>query len=526
MKKFCGKIISVILSLLLVLSAFTICMPSFAADNGAGTNIPLIYVVGQGTPLYTSDESGSWTRIYPVDVPTELIATTAKENIDVFAKAVFTQDWTDFGEIVRGVLDRTYGHLALDENGKTTDNSFSYPNWRIKGIDAGTVDNQYPTERFSYFYDFRLDPYVIADDLHDYIEAVMAATGADRVALLGRCLGGCMTAAYMEKYNGEYVSDFIQYCTALEGATVCSKLFAGDIYLDADGIERFVYDIELSAEKVTNDLIQSFVTLFNDTYGLDLACWSVNNVWDNIYHDILPNALLDTFGTWPGYWSMVSDEDYIRAKDNIFYNADMDKWGGFVNMIDDYHYNVQVKVPENFARYQKMGIDIFNVAKYGFQQAPLNAPGDMMSDSFCSLEHSSFGATVATLTSTFDKNYIKNATANGLEKYISPDKQVDASTCLLPDRTWFIKNLGHKDFPVEINRLFNYMVNIDGFNVETNENYPQYLVKDSSGSIVPMTAENQNTTQRYFHTFFEALKTFFESLFAVIKSKITAQTQA
>lgn len=516
------KVISVILSIILILSA-VICTPVTAADTAPGTDIPLIYVVGQGTPLFRYREDGTKEQIYPITVPDGFIEAAVKDNIDVFAKAVVTQEWEDFGVVMHDILSELFGTLALDENGETKDGSFSEPGWTHGNwVDASRVNGKYPTERFSFFYDFRIDPYKTSENLHDYIESVMAATGADHVALLGRCLGGCITAAYMEKYNGEYVSDLIQYCSALEGATVCSKLFAGDVYLDADGINRFVYDFELTADQVTNDLIQSFVTLFNKTYGLDLTCWAVNNVWEDIYLDILPNVLIDTFGSWPGYWSMVSSEDYDRAKNNVFHNADMDKWANFIDIIDGYHYNVQEKVPENFNKYAEMGIDIFNISKYGYQTIPVNAPSGMISDMTCELRQASFGATAASLTTTFSDEYMANAEANGTAKYIAPDKQVDASTCLFPDRTWFIKNISHKDFPMGINDIFDLMVNEDGFNIDSNENYPQYLVyKDSS--FVPMTNENQDTTQRYFHTFWDALKTFFKSLFTVIRDYIQAK---
>ena len=525
MKKIFKKTLSVFLCLVITAAAIVVYVPETSASDAKGTDIPLIYVVGQGSPLYKYDANGVRQDVYPIQVPDGFIENAVKENIGIFAKAVITQEWEDFGETLRGILDELYGPLALNENGEPVDGSFCYNEWQTQWIDPNRVDGKYPTERYTFFYDFRLDPWSLADDLHGYIEKVMAATGADHVALLGRCLGGCITAAYMKKYDGEYVTDFIQYCTALKGATVCSKLLSGDIYLDDDGIERFIYDFELSAEEVTNDLIQSFVTLFNKMYGLDFLCWSVNNVWNDIYLDILPNMLLDTFGTWPGFWSMINDEDYLRAKDTIFHNADMDKWAGFIDIIDNYHYNVQMKVDEDFRHYAENGVDIFNVAKYGFQAIPVNAPADMISDSTCSLYESSLGATVASLNTTLSDEYIGNAKANGMGKYISPDLQVDASTCLFPETTWFIKNISHKDFPDGIDTIFDRMINRDVYTIDSDPEFPQYLVY-LNGSVVPMTEANQNTTEKYHHTFWEALKTFIRSLSRLLANFIESRTGA
>lgn len=515
MKKSFSKVLSLILSLIFVLSAI-FCVPVNAADNTPGTDIPLIYVLGQGVPLYRTDENGGLTRIYSVTIPDGFIEAAVKENIGVFAKAVFTQKWEEFGGVMHDIMGELYGPLALDENGEVTDGSINASYWKNVDINPYTVNGKYGTEQFTFMYDFRLDPYKIADDLHGYIERVMEVTGQDHVALLGRCLGACITAAYMEKYDGEYISDLIWYCGAHNGATVCSKLFAGDIYLDDDGIERFVYDMQLSADEVKDELLKSFITLFNKTYGLDLACWAVNNVWNDIYLDIMPQVLIETFGTWPGYWSMVSDEDYIRAKENVFHNADTVKYANFINIIDKYHYNVQVKIPELLNKFANRGIDIYNVSKYGYQAIPINAPSDMLSDNTCGLCNVSCGATVTSLYTVFDDDYLANARLKGTDKYISPDKQVDASTCLFPDRTWFIKNLEHKDFPEYVNNYFDRMVNVDGFNVNSDEDFPQYAVY-LNGSFVKMTEDNcDTTTQKYKHTFFEALKTFVKSLIKVI----------
>ena len=124
----------------------------------------------------------------------------------------------------------------------------------------------------------------------------------------------------------------------------------------------------------------------------------------------------------------------------------------------------------------------------------------------------------------FSDEYISAAVADQRAKYISPDMQIDASTCLLPDTTWFIKDLYHTQFPGCVNGLVSDIVNHDGFTVESNPDYPQYLVYErDTGALVPMTSENLNTTERWEVTFFEALSSFFKNLFMLIQQ--TAQTE-
>ena len=521
--KIIKKALSVLLCLIMAVSTI-IYVPVSASDEVPGTDIPLIYVVGQGSSLIVN-EDGVIKEVYPVSYNTDELIQIAKDNLDVFAKAVFTQEWTEFGNLIRDVLEPMFQQLALDENGESpygVMSRYEYKSSQFKN--KKKVNGKYPTRAYTFSYDWRMDPFKIADDLHRCIEDIMKYTGCDRIALSGRCEGACVTAAYMKKYNGEHVSDLINFSTALNGVTVLSKAFAGDIYLDADGVERFVYDLKISTDEVTNQLIESFVTLFNGTYGLDLACWSVNNVWDDIYLEILPQILIETFGTWPGFWSMVSDEDYVRAKENVFYNADMEKWAPFIDIIDNFHYNVQVPAAEDFKSYAEKGIDVFNIAKYGYQTLPVSEPADVISDSYVTVFNSSYGADSTTINTCFDSAYLENAEKNGTLKYISPDKQINAATCLFPERTWFIKNLGHKDFPNSTDGLIDAMVNIDGFTVDTDERYPQYLIYED-GVVNPMSEENSDPTPvKYKHSFFEAFIRFFKALFALIKNSLAAKT--
>ncbi len=130
----------------------------------------------------------------------------------------------------------------------------------------------------------------------------------------------------------------------------------------------------------------------------------------------------------------------------------------------------------------------------------------------------SLGATVGTVDEDLSDDYIASVVLKGKSTYISPDKKVDASTCLYPEKTWFIKNLEHKEFPDSVNCLMVEMINNPDFNINSNEKYPQFMVYDTETlEIVPMTAENEDTTARWDVTFWDALKKFFESLVGLIK---------
>ncbi len=520
MKKYFKKALSLFLSLTIV---FTICAFAFPSATALKTyaDIPVIYVEGQGTTLGIKQPDGSYDKVYGIEIPEGYIEQIVKDNIDVFARAVLTQDWTDFCDVLYEAMAPLYAEIKLDENGEAPNGSRVAWDWSKESINAQTVNGQYEFDQFRYHYDWRMDPYKTAEDLHAYIETVLEVTGQEKVALVGRCLGTCITMAYMEKYDGQYVADHILYASALAGVDFCSKAFTGELYLESDGVERFIYDLDITADEMMTDFIRSFVTVANDIYGLDLALWAINNVLPDIKLMVFPRILRDTYASFPSYWAMVGHDDYEKAKEVVFYGAEEGKFDNFIKIIDDYHYNVQVPAAEILKEQAQAGIDYYNITKYGIQAVPVTDNSEAVSDCYVDIPSASMGATSATVDEDLSDEYIASVEAAGKGKYISPDKKIDASTALFPDQTWFIKNLDHKNFPDIVNLFMVEMINTEDFNIESNENYPQYIVYDEdTDTLSPMTAENENTTERWDVSFFDALKTLLNTIIKLIKDAV------
>lgn len=510
------KIISLLICLVLVITSVLFVVPSASAAEGA--DVPVIHISGANAQITRYNDQGVKETVYPVQLPDGFVEEKAKEFLPVFAKAFFTQEWEEFCDVLVNILVPVFEPMALDKNGEVKDGSRADWTWsRATLKDKKNADGKYSPTAYPFYYDFRLDPMVIADMLHAYIEDVLYVTGADKVVLYGRCLGSNVVAAYMYKYNGENVKEVIHYASALYGATQCSKAFTGELFIDADGVERFFYDFDLGLGEQYDNLIKSFVTLFNKTYGLDITCWAVNNVAKDIYLDIFPEVVRSSYGSFPSYWGMVSIDDYARARETVFYGVDEAEYAGLIEKIEFFRNNVQLKFEENTKAQAEQGIEFSNIVKYGYQLLPFTANSDELADRTVTVRESSFGATAAPCTGILSQEYIEASDG----KYISPDKQIDASTCFSPDTTWFIKNMIHDYFPPCVNALVSEIVNNDNFTVFSDSNYPQYLVfDDETETISPMTAENMNTTERWFTTFFEALRKFFESLFEIIKMNL------
>ena len=86
MSKLFKRIISVILCISVVISAFIfIDFPGTAATSD-GTGSPLICVQGSGMPLFVKDENGEEQEVYPVKIPDGFVEKTVKENIGILPR--------------------------------------------------------------------------------------------------------------------------------------------------------------------------------------------------------------------------------------------------------------------------------------------------------------------------------------------------------------------------------------------------------------------------------------------------------
>lgn len=516
MKKFIAFMLSLIIFLTGVLCVAPV---SFATADGA--DIPVIHVIGSGEEIYRKDENGNVEQLFPFQVPDGYIEEKAEIFLPVFAEAFFTQQWDEFCDVLYECVIPILGKPALNKSGEVDDGSYIEWGWSRETLGDRKVNGKYGVTGYMFEYDWRLSPLTVADTLHAYIEDVMYVTGAEKVALYGRCLGSNIVAAYMQKYDGEHVSEVIHYASAFYGATQCSKLFTGELFLHPDGINRYMYDIDLGTDLYVTEFIQAFVTLMNKTYGLDIVSWAVENVMKDIYLDIFPRLLIESYASFPGYWSMVSIDDFDKAMETIFYGSDRAEYAGLIEKIEEYRNTVQLTFEDTVKAQKQNGIEFSNIVKYGMQSVPITKNSDDLSDATVTVKESSFGATATLTEEIFPDEYVFNAIENQTAKYISPDRQIDASTCMLPDTTWFIKNLYHKDFPACVNGLVSDIVNNKGFTVDSSAEYPQYLVYDKeTRTISPMTSENMNTTERWAVSYFDALYKFFKNLFLIIKNKL------
>ena len=165
-----------------------------------------------------------------------------------------------------------------------------------------------------------------------------------------------------------------------------------------------------------------------------------------------------------------------------------------IEKLDRYDREVRQRVPELLQKIKDDGANLGVISKYGFQMIPITSTSDAVSDQFASVTRSSFGATTSNVYETLSEEYIAKKVAEGNGKYISPDKKIDASTCLFPDYTWFIKGSSHSDWTCYELKIMMEVASSDHQLSVNDYPYTQFMVyNEASNYLTAMTEENCNT---------------------------------
>ena len=484
MKSKAVKVLAVIMSVLTLVSAFSVGSMSFAATYE--NDVLIVYVYGAGRTVYDMNEENV---VYPVKAN---LADAIMQEVDVllaaFTLSATNGNWDPYcNELIRVVSD-VYASAALDVNGEASNGTHAIPSKTPKKKTSNFVLSDYV-----FNYDSRIDPYAVAEDLHSYIKQVMKATGSSKVQLVSRCLGCNIVAAYITRYGGSLLESLLFYVPAVKGAIACSEGFSGEIVFNADYIDSYVSGGNIGAGSEIADMLEALVSVTQTLSLLGLGTDLVQSVYDQIADRIVPELVLATYGTMPAYWSMVDEEHFEKAKSVVFAGQE-DTYAGLIEKIDFYHENVMIPFYDNLLALNQQGVKVQIIAKYNVQCPPFFESGLAQTDGDITVEDVYFGATTAgDIGETFDAAYLFEAKQSGVANYISKDYMVDSSTCLFPEYTWFIKDMAHEDFSTCANKIMYEFLRKDKQLTVWNSEYTQFLRYDkANNALEPVTASQSS----------------------------------
>lgn len=519
------KVMSIVLAFVMI---FTAMMPSFMAN--AAEKYVTIYVEGYGGTLVDANGDYIWFNGPNESMMTGLSA-VLDEILDDLVFGVLTGDYTEYCDKLYNAMAPAFAELMLDKNGEASDGSGIEYDMLTSGYSVNY--NHFSTGSIDFRYDWRLSCEHNAEILEAFINRVCREKGYSKVNLVGRCLGGNVVSAYLENAeNLDKINDVVLYIPSTEGVDFIGALFSGQIVLDGDAIDNFVakgmQDNDIIGGLIQDDSLYEtlalIVNFINEVYVLDFGTDIIEAILDAVKDNVLARIVRDTYGSFVGYWNMVADE-YLEDAIAFIYNTPelQEEYAGMIAKIRSFHENVQLNARDTMSELSENGMDIMVISKYNFANLPVSKDATAQSDGTALTSASSFGATTADLGKTLSEKYIANMTEEN-KKYLSADSMIDASTCLFPEKTWFVKNLSHGVFPACVDKLMEEFMTSDDMTVASNEAYPQFMNYDAEngtlsaveglddGDIIVRDTILSKLTS--FFKFFSFIVEFFQKLMA------------
>ena len=496
-----------LISLLLVLvMAFTLVMPAAAFDlRLTGGDVPVITIYGDGEPLYNADGT---EKIFHFSEIVDQLMSSAKDSLGeslinmvkpFFAEGLAKDEWDNFYAVLEQEMSRIFAKSRYSDDGENIDGSDVHPDRRkqmaeFADRDAKVVNGEYHYRDYQFWYDWRQDPYKTADEFAAYIEAIKTKTQKPKVAVIARCLGTSVLMAYIDKYGTGSLHGISFDGSVAAGAELVSEMISGKSDIDLTALNRMLSDLKNDGTMGLDSFVLATVDLLARTLtavGFDLEETAAHK---KLAAGVFAAGSRATFFTWPGYWALVTPEDYEAALTGVFGpegSAERVKYAGLIKKVDNYHKNVVCEMDNLLQAAAEDGVKIGIIAKYGYQIAPVIESKDMVADQYVTVEKASFGATTTTIYDRFSDEYIAEKAKTGDDKYISPDRHIDASTCLFPKYTWFTKGISHSTWTDLESALLFQVVTADEQLTIDDFDLSQFIMYDKeTGNGYPMTKDN------------------------------------
>lgn len=494
MKKISAIILALVLSVVPLISA--------GAADTAAQKCPIIEIPGfMSKTVYAEAGNPDSPSVWPP--AGDAIAKTALRAVPDIALLAIDKNWDRFAQNVCPKAAELLGPACCDVNGEVTNGTgicFEYPE-----KDEVKADGKY-----EFAYDWRMDPLAIADQLNDFVNYILECSGASKASFVCHSLGGVIMLSYLTVYGDSKVDGVCFYLTAIYGESYNGELMSGKLSLVADSVTEYMRGTFDST--ACPYLLASIFDILNQTGILGAVCkfgnYAVEQVLDAVAHEVI----LPLFAQWLTIWAMVPDEYIGTAMDyvfnNIYANDGIDH-SKLLEKVENYNNIVRAHREETLRKLNEHA-KVVVISAYGYSIIPIVPEWEKLSDNNVDTKNSSFGATTAAYGEKLSDEYLAGADM----KYVNPDRTVDASTCLFPEQTWFIKNNKHTDWGHEVDEMIETLLFSEKQpTVDTYKEYPRFLERSlEDGSIAPDTEAEAPVT------FLQKIVLIFKEVFNLIKS--------
>ncbi len=491
----------VCLTLAIVLAGLAFIMPVSAA----GTT-PLVIVDGfNSTKLYKNFGTENQTEAFfgsDTDVETMITEVGGAFISGCIKFGLADKDYEAFSQSFIPTLNKYFEPIAYNTDGTPKDTTIGF--YRTTEAIADYSDEEkanltsFATETakgygeentYNFSYDWRANPVDVAEELNDFIGEVKVKTNSRKVNVVALSLGSAIVLAYLAEFGGNNINNLVYASPAWQGTSLVGNLFSGNVELDIFAVENYlVKSADVSATTHIAAYIISFIASYeglSHEYFGDLNA-NLQGVLPYVYRD----SLIPLMAGMPGLWALVPDEDYEASKEFLFpegIDANLEA------IIDEYH-DIQIDAENIINDAMDDGVRFGIVLGYNRQMVPINEEYEQ-SDEVIDVANMSGGATCALYLQAYDDwGQVYNQKIKDGHNHVSWDYKIDASTCMFPEQTWFIKNMKHTGYNLQEGTLDTVLWLLNAKEQYTvfsdKENHPQFsLYNTYKRKVTPIVLE-------------------------------------
>jgi len=476
------------------------------------TKYPVVFGAGAWHYLYENEEPVLPASMVPdtkqktVFDPGAMLG-SGGEGLGTALDAILALDMDAFGDSLIQMWNNAYGNVPMDSSGECiAGNISSYTpflawlgtkyfiqlpeehalNETMRAVKKGG----YLAENQAFWnFDWRLDSWVNAEKLHDFIVRMIDTYGQgnshpdgnhngyygepfDKVNFNAISGSGPIGLAYLKRYGTKNLASLVFNISMHGGSSLFGNIALGGFGFDAaslanGGLSMFglqdgkVDQNPFGLSPMTMSVLYQSGFLGGLLKGFNYAA---RGAYTRFYED----AIIPLWFHVPTYWAMVPPDKYEAAK--AFLLKGDPKYNGLLEKTDRYQYEI-LAFEEQLILDAASKIKLSVRVGYGPPLSPYAIGANVSSDKLVDTYYASLGATCAEPGRPFPTRY-KQAVP-GSRNYVSADRLVDASTCLLPDVTWFAKDLPHTA-QWDYSGWYGWWLAAENYTVWDNDDYPQY----------------------------------------------------
>lgn len=457
MKKRCKSLISLVLTAVIFISVFTVgasaANDKYTKCNGKCEYYPTIIIpgLGQSSTIVVDDDGnpvldkdGNKISSFPAYIQTDKII---KRAVMPALLTLTTQKDVGLSDAVADIIYGAFEINANDLNAMPRKNvkveKFMYPYSEYTEYEKSLVNMHIPFEKYPtdlprdhlyYFAYNSFDNHIgLANELYDYIQMVKKQTGHSKVNLVPISQGGSIFNALMD-YKPEIMDQLhkvLFIVPALDGSTIIGDVFNGRInFLKKDYLYNgFLEELRLLDEH-TAHLIEILVRILPDEIVID----SLTKAAKRLVEDVMIRST--------SMWALCPSGDYKSAAKKYLSSPEMAE----IKKQTDKYYQAQLHSDANINKLLKKGVQTLAVCEYNYATINVGENWNKQNADFIiHLDSTSMGATSARCGEQLPAGYKQKNTYcyNRSHNHISPNRDVDASTGLLAETTFYFDGQRH-----------------------------------------------------------------------------------